>query len=86
MLWIRIRIDFGQLDPDPGGKKWPKKIEKSEEISRFEVLDVLFWGLKASPVAWMSLMEVYSRDKIWLFFNLIKQDLFTSHKIYSFWS
>ncbi len=28
------------------------QIEKSKEISRFEVLDVLFCGLKASPVAW----------------------------------
>jgi|LakMenEpi03Aug12_release.lakeMendotaPanAssembly.Ray.scaffolds.fasta_scaffold4135339_1 hypothetical protein len=30
VLWIRIRIDFGRLvpDPDPGGLKWPSKIEK----------------------------------------------------------
>jgi hypothetical protein len=26
------------LDPDPGGQKLPAKIEKSKEISRFEVL------------------------------------------------
>jgi hypothetical protein len=26
---IRIRIDFGPLDPDPGGQKLPTKIEKS---------------------------------------------------------
>ncbi len=38
--WIRIRIRI--QDPDPGGQKWPTKIEKSEEISSFEVLDVLF--------------------------------------------
>jgi hypothetical protein len=42
VLWIRIRVDFGQPDPDPGGQKLPTKIEKGEEISCFEVLDVLF--------------------------------------------
>ena len=44
-LWIRIR----NPDPDPGGR--PTKIGKSEEISCFEELDVLFGGLKASPAA-----------------------------------
>jgi hypothetical protein len=41
---IQIHIDFGQLDPDPdhGGQKWHIKIEKGEEISCFEVLDVIF--------------------------------------------
>jgi hypothetical protein len=41
------------LDPDPdtGGQKLPPKIEKSKEFSCFEVLDVLFKGLKASSVA-----------------------------------
>jgi hypothetical protein len=33
-----------------------KKI-KREEISCFEVLDVLFLGLKASHVAWTSFMK-----------------------------
>ncbi len=55
VMRIRIRIDFGLLDPDPG-THWDvqiriqkgKKIEKSEEISCFEVL-------KASPVAWSTL-------------------------------
>jgi hypothetical protein len=43
VLRIRIRIDFGRLNPDPGGQKITTKIEKSEEISCFEVLDdVLF--------------------------------------------
>jgi hypothetical protein len=42
VLRIRIRIDIGRLDPDPGGQKLPTKIEKSEEISCFEILDVLF--------------------------------------------
>jgi hypothetical protein len=55
--WIRIRIQIADPDPDPGGQKFSKKIEKSTEFSCFEVLDVLFWGLKASPVAWASFME-----------------------------
>jgi hypothetical protein len=48
---IRIRIDFGRLepDPDPGEQKLPTKIEKK---LCFEVLDVLFRRQKASPVAW----------------------------------
>jgi hypothetical protein len=33
------------------------KIEKSKEISCFEVLDVLFGGLKASLVAWPFFMK-----------------------------
>jgi hypothetical protein len=59
LCWIRIliRIQIADPDPDPEGQKWPKKIEKSTEFSCFEVLDVLFWGLKASPVAWASFME-----------------------------
>jgi hypothetical protein len=54
---IRIRIQIADPDPDPGGQKIPTKIEKSTEFSCFEVLDVLFRGLKASPVAWASFME-----------------------------
>jgi hypothetical protein len=46
--WIRIR----NLDPDPGGQKWPTKVEK---IKKF---NVLFWALKASSVAMKSFMEV----------------------------
>jgi hypothetical protein len=49
VLWIRICIHFGRLDPDPGG---PKVIHKSEEISSFEVLNVVFCGMKISPVTW----------------------------------
>jgi hypothetical protein len=52
--WIRIR------NPDPGGQKWPTKVEK--KISCFEVLDVLFWELKASSVTWMFFMEVYGQE------------------------
>ncbi len=59
ICWIRIRIRIQIADPDPdlGGQKWPTKIGKSTEFSCFEVLDVLFWGLEASPVAWASFME-----------------------------
>jgi hypothetical protein len=46
--WIRILK--GKNDPQ-------KKLEKSEEFSCFAMLDDLFGGLKASPVAWMSFME-----------------------------
>ncbi len=46
VLWIRIRIliriEFGRLDPDPGGQKLPTKSGKNLKISCFEVLDVLF--------------------------------------------
>ncbi len=41
-----------------------------------EVLDVLFWGLKASPVAWTSFMEAYRYVPKLQF--LIKQNLFSS--------
>jgi hypothetical protein len=34
-----------------------QKNRKRTEFSSFEVLDVLFGGLKASPVAWASFME-----------------------------
>jgi hypothetical protein len=45
------------VDPDPGEQKLPTKIEKSQEISCFEVLDVLYSGMKASPLAWTSFLE-----------------------------
>jgi hypothetical protein len=44
-------------DPDPGGQKLPTKIEKRKEISCFEMYDVIFSGLQASPVAWASFRE-----------------------------
>jgi hypothetical protein len=49
------------LDSDSGGQKWPTKIEK---ISYFEVLEDLFWGPEASPVAWTSFMEAYFDHKV----------------------
>ena len=38
VLWHRIRICFGRLDPDPGGQKWSRKNEK---VKKFHVLK--FW-------------------------------------------
>ncbi len=55
--WIRIRIRNSDPDPDPGGQKWPTKVEKSCKSSCFEVLDGLFWELKASSVTWTYFME-----------------------------
>jgi hypothetical protein len=40
------------VDPDPRRQKMTLK-----DSSCFEVLDVLFLGLRASPVAWTSFME-----------------------------
>jgi hypothetical protein len=37
--------------------KITQKKGKREENFQFWLLDVLFWGLKASPVAWTSFME-----------------------------
>jgi hypothetical protein len=42
VLWIRIHIDFGRLDPDPGGKNYPEKRETVKKCVVLEVLDVLF--------------------------------------------
>jgi hypothetical protein len=39
------------VDPDPGGQKNDPQVGKSKEISSFEMLEVLFRGLKASSVA-----------------------------------
>jgi hypothetical protein len=40
------------------GKIIYKKNRKREENPCFEVLDVLVWGLEASPVAWKPFIEV----------------------------
>ncbi len=58
----RIRIHFGRLDPDPhweygSGSRRAKRVQKSVEISGFEVPDVLYWGMKTSPVARTSFMK-----------------------------
>jgi hypothetical protein len=60
LLWIRIGPGFNGIPGfvSSGSKrgKMPQKIENSPEaeISSFEMLDVLFYGLKASLVAWTS--------------------------------
>jgi hypothetical protein len=52
---IRIRIQsvHSSVNPDSG----PRGQKLHTKISCFEVLDVLFWGLKAFPVTWTSFME-----------------------------
>ncbi len=57
-LWIRIRINLSCLIRIQEGKN-DYKYRKSKEFSCFEVLDVLLWGLKASPVACASFMEAW---------------------------
>jgi hypothetical protein len=55
MFRIRICMDphwFWSTGSGSRRAKWPKKVEK---ISNFEVLDVLFWAVKASFVAYTSL-------------------------------
>ncbi len=59
---IRMRIRIQQLKlmrihAEGRRAKMTQKIEKRTEFSSFEVLDVLFRGLMASPVAWASFME-----------------------------
>jgi hypothetical protein len=47
---------------DPSGSRQQKNIhqkEKSEEISCFKALDVLFEGLVVSSVAWKSLYCIF---------------------------
>jgi hypothetical protein len=44
-------------DPDPRRQKCTPKTGTVNKFLCFEVLDVLFGGLKASPAAWRSLME-----------------------------
>ncbi len=53
--WIRIRI--WSPDPDPGGQKWPTKVEKKLRNFMVGVLDVLFWELNASFVTWTSFVK-----------------------------
>ncbi len=60
-----LGVDDFWSAPDPWGRKWPISIEKRGQISCFVMLGVLFWGLKASPVAWMSFTDK-KNCKIWL--------------------
>ncbi len=57
--WIRIQTGqwIRNPDPDPGGQKWPTKVEFFFESSCFEVLDGLFCELQASSVTWTYFME-----------------------------
>jgi hypothetical protein len=53
-----VRIDFGRLDPDP--EQGGKNTKIGEEIYCFESdrCSLLRAGLRASPVPWISSMEV----------------------------
>ncbi len=67
--WIRIGSGFNHVSWSVSGfgirlkiriqegKKMTHKSRKRSEISCFEVLNVLFWGLKDSTVAWASFLE-----------------------------
>jgi hypothetical protein len=52
--WIRIHIQI--VDPDPRWQNWTKELSKGLNFHLL-VQDVLFWGLKASPVGLASFME-----------------------------
>ncbi len=49
-LWQEYQIHIQE------GKNYQQKQKKVDKFIFFEVLDILFWGLKASPVAWTSFM------------------------------
>ncbi len=61
--WIRINLSCWIHE----GKNDPQKQTKSQEISGFEVLDVLFRGLKASPVAKASFSRGLEKSKLQFF-------------------
>jgi len=73
VLWIRIRIGFG-LNGVPGSGSGSRRAKmthtnrKSSQISFFEVLNVFFWGMKASFVAWTSFIFFcnYWSSKHWI--------------------
>jgi hypothetical protein len=54
VLWVRIRIGFGRLDPGLRRQKTYKNIKGFHDS---EVLDVLFRGMTASPAACISFKE-----------------------------
>jgi hypothetical protein len=77
------------LDPHPhwfwsagSGSRWTKlthKKENNEKLYWFEVLDVFFWVLQASPVTLTSFMEaqrlinfIFWYPKKWNFFRIVK--------------
>ncbi len=71
LLWIRFRIGSGfnrVLGSGSGARraKMTQKNRKSSKISSFEVLYVLFWGLKTSSVARTSFMEESKDPDQWI--------------------
>jgi hypothetical protein len=51
-----IRINFGRLDPDPGGQKCPTKIEKVKNFM-FSSAEWSLLRVEGLFVAWTSLIE-----------------------------
>jgi hypothetical protein len=49
LIWILILNEKG--------KNYPQKGKKGKKLQILKALDVFFWGLKASPVAWTSFIE-----------------------------
>ncbi len=81
-IWIRMDPRWFWLSGS-GSWKWPTEIEISEDISCFEVPDVLFCGLGASPCSWDVLHESLRMNKLQFWSK--KLVLFIS-KIFHLWS
>ncbi len=76
-IWIHVR----NSDPDPEGQKWPTIRKK---VKKFQLLDILLWGLKASLVA-CPLWRPRGTGKYYKLQLLIKKILnfFKSHESFS---
>jgi len=79
MLWIRIRTSFGRLDPDRGEQSF-HTIEKSEEISYFNVLHVL---VQVEGCSLDNVLHGGLRINV-LQFLIQKMGFFSSIKFYNF--
>jgi hypothetical protein len=60
--FIRIRIDFGRLDPDLHWERGYKSVSRGartshKKVKKFIATGCFFRGLEASPVDWTSFME-----------------------------
>jgi hypothetical protein len=58
---FRIRIQSGQWNSEFGSRRAKMTRKNREKLRNFMfcVTNVLFWRMKASPVAWTSFMEAY---------------------------
>ncbi len=90
LLYQCFASGSGWLDPDPnpGGQKWPTKIEQSWEISCFEVLDVLKgYGLllllgSGFRIQWIRIRNTVLYCEVFR----IKRTWFKTNKIISYFS